>query len=425
MNKKLHLFCLALISSLLINAQAPNASFTLSTTPCINQGFVPANTSTGAATLAYTWSTFPSTTSTILPSPNVTSPTITIGSAGNYTLTLVATNTVGSSTFTYALNNVGTCAVCLDTIRMIHKVDTLISYAAPNNSLILGCQTGFSGFLTGTNCYKDKEFAQYYPASSYSNTPLPQVNSVIVLFDSLGTKSTASTMATQIYCKIYGGTVGFGPNSLIAIKGDSLGKIAASTNKTKSLTYCGSPTYTFTTTKIIPFKFILPSPAIIGSTGFFASVQTPYSSAVDSIKIFSNTKTNLSNDSSSWVLQYSNNWRTLRYGKNYKVQLAILPIISCRPIAGLHEQKTDFNSNITVMPNPSNGQFSLIFTLTRPENVTVKIINPLGQLISTDKLEDVSNNLINIDLRNRASGIYFIEIANGNEKVLKKLILNN
>jgi hypothetical protein len=424
MKINLQLFFLAFISSLIINAQAPVASFSLNTTPCLNLGFMPTNTSTGAATLSFSWSMFPS-TSTILPASSATSPTITIGAPGNYTLTLVATNTVGSSTYTYAVNNVTTCPACLDTIRIIKKVDTLITYAATNNSLILGCQSGFSGFLTGTNCYKDKEFAQFYPSTSYSNTPLPQVNSVIVLFDSLGTKATGSTLATQIYCKIYGGTAGSGPNSLIAVRGDSLGKIAASTNKTVTLKYCGSQSYTFTTTKIIPFKFTFASPALIPTGGFFASVQTPYSSVVDSIKIFSNTKTNLTNDSSSWVLQFSNNWRTMRYSKNYKIQLAILPIIACRPIVGIEENKTDFNSNITVMPNPSNGEFSLIFTLAKQEDVNVNIFNPLGQLISADKLENVTNNLINIDLRNRAEGIYFIEITNGNERVLKKVIVNN
>ncbi|MEI8137672.1 MAG: T9SS type A sorting domain-containing protein, partial [Bacteroidota bacterium] len=137
------------------------------------------------------------------------------------------------------------------------------------------------------------------------------------------------------------------------------------------------------------------------------------------------TKYNLTNDSSSWFLQYSNNWRTLRYGKNAKIQLAILPIIACRPIAGVDEHKTDFSANITIMPNPSNGQFSLIFTLLKLENVNVNIFNPLGQLISSDRLENVTNNLINIDLRNRPNGIYFIEITNGREKVLKKLILTN
>lgn len=424
MVKKLTLLYLSVFFTLIANAQvAPVAGFSLNSTPCFGEPFMPMNTTTGSTVIIYSWSTFP-TTSTILPTASAANPSISLGSTGNYTLTLVATNTVGSSTYTYAINGVSLCPVCLDTIRMIKNVDTLTTYIAPNNNLVLGCQNGYTGFLTGTNCYKDKEFAQYYPASSYSNTPLPQVNSVIVLFDSLGTKGNPGT---QIVCKLYGGTSTAGPGStsLIGSKSDNLGSITGATNKTVTIQYCGNPTYTFTTTKIIPHKFVFASPLIVPANGFFASVQTPYITTADSINIFSNTKTNLSNDSSSWVLQFSNNWRTLRYTKNAKIQLAILPIISCRPIVGLEDHKTEFNSNITIMPNPNNGQFSLVFTLIKQENVNVKILDPMGRLISNDSLENVSNNLINIDLRERTAGIYFIEISNGNEKVVRKLILSN
>ncbi|MBA3682955.1 MAG: T9SS type A sorting domain-containing protein, partial [Bacteroidetes bacterium] len=420
MIKKLQLVCFAIFSVFIINAQvAPVAGFSLNSTPCFGQPFTPINTTTGSTLIIYQWSTSP-TTSTILPASTATNPTITLAPNSSYTLTLVATNTVSSSTYTLAMNNLSLCPICLDTIRMIKNIDTLKTYIAPSNSLVLGCQNGFTGFLTGTNCYKDKEFAQYYPSSSYSNTPLPQVEGVIVLFDSIGTRGTAST---QIVCKLYGGTAANGPGStsLIGSKSANLGSITGATNKTVTIKYCGSPTYTFTTTKIIPYKFVFAAPLIVPANGFFASVQTPYTIVTDSIKIFSNTKTNLSNDSSSWVLQYSNNWRTLRYTKNAKIQLAILPIISCRPIVGLEDHRTEFNSNITLMPNPSNGQFDLVFTLLKQENVTIKISDPLGKLISTDRLENVGNNLINIDLRNRPTGIYFIEVSNGNEKVVKKM----
>ena len=395
--------------------------------PCVGQPITPNNTSTGGPSPTFAWSASP-TSVTFAPNANVAAPAITFGSNTTYTLFLTATNSVNVSTYQYVMGPLQACpkpSVCIDTLNMISNIDTLTTYAAPNNSLILGCQSGYAGFLTGTNCYKDKEFAQYYPSSTYSDTPIPQVNSVIVLFDSLGTKATAATLGTQIFCKVYGGTIGAGPNSLIVSKGDSLGKIAASTNKTVTVKFCGTPNYTFTTTKIIPFRFDFAMPVQIPNTGFFCAVQTPYGSLSDSIKIFSNTKTNLSNDSSSWVLQFSNNWRTLRYNKNAKVQLAILPQITCRAIVGIQENVTAFNSNITVMPNPSSGQFSLIFTLPKLENVNVRIINPLGQLISADRLENVSNNLINIDMSNRPDGIYFIEVSNGNEKVLKKIIISH
>jgi hypothetical protein len=107
------------------------------------------------------------------------------------------------------------------------------------------------------------------------------------------------------------------------------------------------------------------------------------------------------------------------------VQLAILPQITCRPIVGIAENTTNFSSNIAVMPNPSNGLFSLIFTLPKQENVIVRVLNPLGQQISSDRLENVTNNVINIDMSGRADGIYFIEVTNGNEKVTKKIIISH
>lgn len=225
--------------------------------------------------------------------------------------------------------------VCLDTIRMIKKVDTLTTYASSTSTFVLGCQSGWTGFLTGTNCYKDKEFAQFCPGTSYSETPLPQVNSVIVLFDKSGTKATATTSATPIFCKVYGGTGTSGPGSLLGQISDSLGKIAAIT-PTNQVNFCGNPNIIYAT-NILVHKFNFPAPVILPTSGFFGAVETPYTSPTDSIRIYSNTKTNLTNDSSSWVLLYANNWRTLRYQRSAKVQLAIMPQITCRPVVGMPE----------------------------------------------------------------------------------------
>ena len=398
------------------------ASFSLPVKPCVGQVFYPANTSSGT-TPTYSWSSSPATASIV--SSNIASPAITFTAAGNYTLTLVATNTTNTSSYSLVINNVGKCSVCLDTIRMIKKIDTLITYKAPTNALVLGCQGTNTGFLTGTNCYNDKEFAQFYPAGSYSDTPNPQISDVIVLFDSLGTNNTATTVATQIYCKLYGGTAPSGPNSFIAQRGDSIGKITATMPKPKSVTYCGTPTYTFTTTKIIPFKFTFTSPAAIPSSGFFASVQTPYASINDSIRIFSDTKTNLVNDSSSWVLTSGNNWKTMRSNRGAKVQLAIMPIVSCRPIVGIKENVNEFTGNVNIMPNPNNGMFNLVFTLPNEQKINVRIYNALGQEISNNSLENVTSNVISINISDKPEGIYFISITNGTQKTVKKVIVSH
>ena len=77
------------------------------------------------------------------------------------------------------------------------------------------------------------------------------------------------------------------------------------------------------------------------------------------------------------------------------------------------------------MPNPTSGQFNLIFTLPKEEELFIKIYNSIGQQISSEHLQNVSNNLINLDLSTKPSGIYFTEISNGSERVIKKIIVNH
>ncbi len=402
------------------------ASFTFADLLCANRQLTPNNTSTGWPAPTYQWNIAPG--AGINPAPSVASPMINFPNAGTYTIYMTATNTTNISSYTAVVNVVNCPApqLCLDTIRMIKPYDTLATYKSVNSPNVLGCQSGFPGYLTGTNCYGDKEFAQFIPATTYSAISFPQVNSVIVLFDSIGTKATLATPGTQVSCILYSGNATTGPNSQFAIKSDSLKKIQGSP-KVKFVRFCGSPTYTVPNTKIIPYKFDFAQPVLLtpNTPGFFAAIQAPYTSPTDSIRIFGNTKTNLSTDSSSWVLlSPSNNWRTMRFGRNAKIQLAIMPQITCRPVVGIRENQTEFSANITVMPNPNNGQFSLVFTLPKEQDLSVKVYNATGQLISDDRIENVTHNLIEMDLGTKSDGIYFIDISNGSEHVTRKMIIS-
>ncbi len=71
---------------------------------------------------------------------------------------------------------------------------------------------------------------------------------------------------------------------------------------------------------------------------------------------------------------------------------------------------------IAVFPNPNNGQF----TVNLNTNVTLSIYNSIGQTVSTEKLE--SGNYI-INLNHLSKGMYMIEAVSGNQRQLKKLIV--
>ncbi len=401
------------------------ASFTTITLQCLNQPFTPFNTSSGFPYPTYVWSSSPA--AGFSPNNTVANPAVTLNNPGFYTLTLVATNSLSSSTATFVVSAQNTCAAvpfCLDSIRMIKNIDTLTFYKAPNSS-VTGCGPGSStGYLVGTNCYKDKEFAQYFSPNSYSTIPNPEINSVIVLFDTIGTK--AANQGAQVVCKIYGGSVGFGPASAQGSKSDSIGKIISSP-KIKTVGYLGKPGVPLkVNTKMYPFRYDFPSPIIISSptSGFFAGIQIPQSPQ-DSVNIITNTKFNSAVDSSAWYLSANLSWRNFRSTRGHKVQMGIIPIITCGPVGLKEEAFYRFNSGVNVMPNPSKGLFNFVFTFQKEETLNINIYNTMGQKISSSQLKNVINTVINLDLTNEPEGIYFTEITNGSEKVVKKIVVNH
>ena len=107
-------------------------------------------------------------------------------------------------------------------------------------------------------------------------------------------------------------------------------------------------------------------------------------------------------------------------GINYN--LAILPIMQCSTPSGI--KTTDFSNAIMLYPNPSNGELSLITTFATNQNIEVTINNVMGQLMGSSKHNNVTNEVFNLDLKNYSNGVYFVTINNGNEKIVKRIILN-
>lgn len=403
------------------------ASFNLNSQQCLNSAFYPFNTSSGSPSPNFLWSASPAVNFT--PNATVPNPGVIITNPGTYTLSLVATNSLSNSTYTMIVSAFGNCTTlspCIDTLKAIKNIDTLTTLRLPNDPTVSGCTSGFAGYLAGTNCYRDKEFAQYFSPLTYTSVPYPQVNSVIVLFDSIGTK--AANASTQITCKLYGGSVTQGPAGLIQQRNDSLGKIAGTQPKVVNIGYVGRPNFNpLTNTKIIPFKFDFASPVLINSTsGFFAAVQTPTNNfAGDSINIFTNTRYNTAIDSSAWFLQYNNSWKPFRSGRKAKVQLAILPQITCSGINGIAEQASELQSGFMILPNPGSGLFQLIFTLNSNQDLKLTIRNSMGQQILFSEIDNVMYNVLDLDLSPYSDGIYFAEIVGSGEKVVKKIVLKH
>jgi hypothetical protein len=81
-------------------------------------------------------------------------------------------------------------------------------------------------------------------------------------------------------------------------------------------------------------------------------------------------------------------------------------------------------NNLSISPNPSNGNIKLNFESTKEETVKINIFDMNGKKVFSEKVKNFDGKYSNsIDLTNEKSGTYFVNISQGKEQVTKKVVL--
>jgi hypothetical protein len=81
-------------------------------------------------------------------------------------------------------------------------------------------------------------------------------------------------------------------------------------------------------------------------------------------------------------------------------------------------------ANLDVYPNPSRDVFNVTFTSEDVQDLEVRVINVVGEVVYTEDLQQfVGEYTKSIDLATYTKGVYFLEITTNNGVVNKKLIL--
>jgi len=315
----------------------------------------------------------------------------------------------------------GSSGDCFLTLNNFSNLDTLSAYrrvtaGAGDTQCPQG--SGRAGYLTGTNCYDDKEKAEFIHYSKYFSVTNPVVTGVIVLFFQYGNLGTDGTgnVGMNIY---FGTSVNAAPGLLLGSTVENLSTISSSTNTT-GVTYCGDPSLAFSLPVIMPYKFDFTSPVSVPQYGgFFASVVLP-TGAGDTVVIM-DKRTGSSN--TAWEKLDDNRWVDMKssWGGSQNFNLAIIPIVECAPV-GIKKNSQFYNS-MNLFPNPSTGKVSLITSLPSSQKLNVNVYTPMGQKVFSQVINEAKQNLIDIDLSDQATGIYFVEINNGEEVIVKKLVL--
>lgn len=213
--------------------------------------------------------------------------------------------------------------------------------------------------------------------------------------------------------KIYAGTASSGPTgSAITSTTATLANVVAAQTGTTSL---------------FIYTFMMPN-ASIPTGGFFASLVLPtnvgdtaviYTQTASAAPAPGNVNGAWSNDGASW---YDVSSTTAGWGISVN-HVMLAAVCGTNVTSGLSDN-LGLSKNVTVFPNPTSGLVNIAAILTEKTNLTVTVTNALGQTLINNKYNEISNELLSLDLSNLNNGVYFVTVSNGTDKMVQRMVLN-
>ena len=79
--------------------------------------------------------------------------------------------------------------------------------------------------------------------------------------------------------------------------------------------------------------------------------------------------------------------------------------------------------NFSIYPNPNNGNFTIQFNSTSSNDVKVAVVDMRGRLVYNNSFQNSGLFNQNVQLNNLESGIYLVNVQDGNRKEIKKIII--
>jgi photosystem II stability/assembly factor-like uncharacterized protein len=309
---------------------APVAQYQMPPLACSGSVITLTNTTTGSLTPTYAWS---GTGVTFAPSQTASNPTISVSSAGTYTVKLIATNGSGIDSTVQTINFV-TCTAPSAAFTMTSSVCGSVAVTSTNSS------TG-----SPTNAY----MWQVSPASNVTITPGPAATQPNFNFGTPGsytvTLNASSISGTAAATQVI--TV----NALPVLSISSTNSVLC-TGNAATITVSGASTYSWN------------SPAAVAGNTNAAVVVSP------------------TVNTSYSVTGYS--------AAGCKASKTIVQVVSgCVGINAL----TSITEGVSIYPNPNSGSCAVKST----SDITLTVVNELGQIVKTITLNETNGHETVID----------------------------
>lgn len=93
-------------------------------------------------------------------------------------------------------------------------------------------------------------------------------------------------------------------------------------------------------------------------------------------------------------------------------------------VLGTGVEELPQGQNLTIAPNPSNGQFALTFSSVTNQNVNIRFLNVNGQMVAEDFVGNVSGSVKRTyDYSHLSKGVYMIQIVTNENVITRRIIL--
>lgn len=255
-------------------------------------------------------------------------------------------------------------------------------------------------YFAGNNSFGDKEVMQRYTLSEYGLASSATVDSVYTIF---GTKYQSGNGNVRV--KIYSATSNGTPGTLL---GTSANKTVAQLD-TVGIT-----------------KFAFATPVAITTNQFFVSVDVSslYATA-DTVALFSTDNSCATTDTmDAWTYASDNNFYAFSDADNnwgFGVDMAIFPNVTANTLGINNVVKNNFSAN--AYPVPANSTVTISFIGQDNGTTTLNLKDITGKTVATSLVKTVKGNTYKTPFAvgSLSSGMYFVEIASGNNKGMLKV----
>jgi lysyl endopeptidase len=159
----------------------------------------------------------------------------------------------------------------------------------------------------------------------------------------------------------------------------------------------------------------------------FVGLEIYYNSPLDTFALFSSPKRTTGTKSNTAYVMLSNNWFDMKtlYSDLFGLSLQINPVFcDSLPPGAFHYEKLKSNiiqEKASCYPNPSDGNFTLVFPEATKDIIHIEIFNTSGCLVFSDQVKPWQNEYhgsLNAD------GIYIIHISCSSWVATSKIIIS-